>query len=497
MLSSTNNTRRRRPQQQRLTSLTTTHDSSLSYRRLLVQIQVRHVWYLVGTLISGLLVSEGYVYYSQVQHWKSQLKLWKRPLEFNYIMASMDEQLRDMLRRSSPKPHFHTFQDLVSQSSPATTTSTTSADMPKNRQWDSVLQEVYYHLYNQETAASTSTDQQKLATENDNDNDDFWFQPIFAKRKKTKKPSSAQQQQQQQQHRRSFDIQEWLQTEKATTGGLLDKDRILLGQIYSHAHSVMEYGLGESTLMADYLGVTRYVGIDSDPEYVAKTRATLLKQHDNEDEEEGSNANDDVHDHFRFYFADIGETRAWGYPSKPWLPKNILHYELLPLIMEPIPFQVYLVDGRWRLACMLLCFLHASAMTNNNNLQQVFHQSSSSSSSQQQTQQQQQFLQLTFQIDETSQDHHHHQLHHDDHPMGDNNLNATITTSPDSPIVLIHDCHRYMAETEWARRVYKEADHLLQLIHHSGAKLCVYQRRNTTTDEQLFQLWLRFAHVVG
>jgi hypothetical protein len=56
---------------------------------------------------------------------------------------------------------------------------------------------------------------------------------------------------------------------------------------------------------------------------------------------------------YRFYLADIGPATSFGFPTSPALSKQVLNYQLLPLIIEPYAFDVYLVDGRWRLACVL------------------------------------------------------------------------------------------------------------------------------------------------
>uniref|UniRef100_A0A7S3L194 Uncharacterized protein n=1 Tax=Amphora coffeiformis TaxID=265554 RepID=A0A7S3L194_9STRA len=143
--------------------------------------------------------------------------------------------------------------------------------------------------------------------------------------------------------RPSFDIDWWeRESNLTTTGGLRRKDRILLAEVYSKAESVFEYGLGESTYMADYLKVPRYAGTDSDPGWVDMARRR-------------------VSDHFRFYFSDIGATREWGYPINEKLAKSVFNYQLGPLIVESLPFDVYMVDGRYRLASVLASFLHASA----------------------------------------------------------------------------------------------------------------------------------------
>jgi hypothetical protein len=186
----------------------------------------------------------------------------------------------------------------------------------------------------------------------------------------------------------------------------------LLAEIYGKAESVFEYGLGESTYIANHVGVPRYAGIDSDASWVAMAR-------------------EKVDSRFRFYFADIGETAAWGYP-KTTLTKSIHDYQVQPLQTELLPFDVYMVDGRWRLPCLLLSFLHASARG----------------------------------------------------------------AKPEDTIVLLHDCIKRehtvpggLPNNKIIRQEYTRADHLLQLEAHSGNYLCVYKRRPETTDAQLFELW--------
>ena len=46
---------------------------------------------------------------------------------------------------------------------------------------------------------------------------------------------------------KEFDLSKW---KNNGTGGLMDKDRVLLAQMYRNASSVFEFGLGESTLIA-------------------------------------------------------------------------------------------------------------------------------------------------------------------------------------------------------------------------------------------------------
>lgn len=123
-------------------------------------------------------------------------------------------------------------------------------------------------------------------------------------------------------------------------GGLDESDRELLSKIYSQAEAVFEFGLGESTRLAAAANVLRYTGVDSDALYVANSR-------------------DSAPNYFKFLFADIGETRIWGNPTR-FLHKQAMQYQIAPLLTELAPFDVYFVDGRYRVACVCVSFLHAS-----------------------------------------------------------------------------------------------------------------------------------------
>lgn len=125
------------------------------------------------------------------------------------------------------------------------------------------------------------------------------------------------------------------------SGGLMDSDRELLAEIYYNADSVFEFGLGESTKIAAWVGVPRYVGVDSDADWVTNTR------------------NEVNMDHFRFIFADIGDTVKFGYPKNDKLQKIPLSYQSAPLNDEGEAFDFYLVDGRYRVACACSSMLHA------------------------------------------------------------------------------------------------------------------------------------------
>ncbi|KAL3910054.1 MAG: hypothetical protein SGARI_002306 [Bacillariaceae sp.] len=214
------------------------------------------------------------------------------------------------------------------------------------------------------------------------------------------------------QNRNEFVLEKWTHQ---TTGGLYDEDRVLLAKYYRNANSVFEYGLGESTYIANHVGVPRYAGIDSDVAYVDGVRQNTSS-------------------HFRFYYGDLGDTEAWGMPIEPNLPKAIWQYQVAPLQSELLPFDVYMVDGRYRVACVLLSFLHASSRG----------------------------------------------------------------APADKTIVLMHDCNQPgHSPPNWHQTIgvrhYTVNDDILQLKEHSGKSLCVYQRKPSTTDTMLLERYQKYG----
>ena len=123
-------------------------------------------------------------------------------------------------------------------------------------------------------------------------------------------------------------------------GGLDDGDRLLLLKLYSEANSVFEFGLGESTRIAAVVGTPRYSGVDSSASYVSSSREQAPQW-------------------FKFYFADVGRIKAWGVPVDV-LPKQAMQSQIAALYSELAAFDIYFVDGRYRVGCVCSSFLHAS-----------------------------------------------------------------------------------------------------------------------------------------
>ena len=134
---------------------------------------------------------------------------------------------------------------------------------------------------------------------------------------------------------------DWNEFPFKSRGGLSDTDRQLISDLYFNAESVFEFGIGESTAIAAGTNLPRFAGVDSSAEWITTARSHAP-------------------DRFRFSFADVGPTREWGQPvSNKTLAKMALDYQIAPLFVERDPFDVYFVDGRWRVACVMTSFLHA------------------------------------------------------------------------------------------------------------------------------------------
>ena len=212
--------------------------------------------------------------------------------------------------------------------------------------------------------------------------------------------------------RKTFDLASWTQQ---TQGGLKDADRRLLGELYGSAASVFEWGLGESTYIAAEVGVPRYGGIDSDARWVSAAR-------------------DRSPDRFRFYLGDVGPTKEWGRPQRPRLPKAFVNYQIAPLLAEERPFELYMVDGRMRLPCALVAFLHASS--------------------------------------------------------------RGATAAERSPKVLIHDYYHEVHSRGCAdcrpffwQKHYHRIEEVANLVSHSGGMLALFQRKVDASDEDILRLW--------
>lgn len=112
----------------------------------------------------------------------------------------------------------------------------------------------------------------------------------------------------------------------------------------------LEYGAGASTRMAVGCENIKIIhSIESDPRFVENTLAndpTIVAAR--------------AGARLRFEFVNIGATRMWGFPQN----RSKLHlwpgYALAPY-REPADWDLVLIDGRFRVACVLLAALETKA----------------------------------------------------------------------------------------------------------------------------------------
>lgn len=135
------------------------------------------------------------------------------------------------------------------------------------------------------------------------------------------------------------DLQQIVSSIPITGGGMTNAERIFLGNEYTKDTKVFEWGMGKSSVLANMLHVKKLVSVDNAAKWVNITMQNI----DNE--------------RYVFQYVDIGKIAMWGTPiegrSEKWLNYSRKVYD------EEEPFDVYLVDGRFRIACACAALLHA------------------------------------------------------------------------------------------------------------------------------------------
>ena len=125
-------------------------------------------------------------------------------------------------------------------------------------------------------------------------------------------------------------------------GGMTRDEQELLARTYAHAHSVFEWGMGSSTLIAAHVGIPRLTAVDSAVDWVQKCRQQVDRPG------------------YSLRHADVGAIVEFG------TPKDSASQHLWPGYSRQVDgeqgaFDVYLVDGRFRVACACRALLHGRA----------------------------------------------------------------------------------------------------------------------------------------
>lgn len=128
--------------------------------------------------------------------------------------------------------------------------------------------------------------------------------------------------------------------DRFTGGGMTLAEQELLADTYAHSKNVFEWGMGSSTLIAEYMGIQRLTAVDSADVWVKKCRSYISK-------------------HYKLVHADIGDVKGYGEPKDKSLKEQWPDYSK-QVDREQTPFDVYLVDGRFRMACALRALMHGT-----------------------------------------------------------------------------------------------------------------------------------------
>lgn len=121
-------------------------------------------------------------------------------------------------------------------------------------------------------------------------------------------------------------------------GGMSKKEVAFLTRVYQYSTSIFEWGMGSSSALANFLGVKVLVSVDSYKKWVEQTKSVVNNGR------------------YKFLYVNIGRVREWGFPVEPQ-NKRWLDYSK-KINDERNSFDVYLVDGRFRVACACMALLH-------------------------------------------------------------------------------------------------------------------------------------------
>jgi len=126
-------------------------------------------------------------------------------------------------------------------------------------------------------------------------------------------------------------------------GGMTTEEQQLLVRVYAYTDSVFEWGMGSSTLIASHLKMDRITAVDSAKVWVEDVKKLV------------SNTQ------YKLQHADIGPIIEWGEPKGTDFKQLWPSYSQQVDTIGALPYDVYLVDGRFRVACAARALLHGYA----------------------------------------------------------------------------------------------------------------------------------------
>lgn len=119
-------------------------------------------------------------------------------------------------------------------------------------------------------------------------------------------------------------------------GGTTFNERYGLLRSYMLGRRVAEWGIGDSTVLAQKALVQDLVGIDSSSEWVANVSKLVPR--------------------FDLRHINIGPVGLWGYPVDKTHVASWPHYSLA--LQNDKPFDIYFVDGPFQIACVCQALMH-------------------------------------------------------------------------------------------------------------------------------------------
>lgn len=129
------------------------------------------------------------------------------------------------------------------------------------------------------------------------------------------------------------------QTNTFKNGGMDAQEIQLFSNVIANVTSVFEWGMGTSTLLAYKLNIKILTAVDSSSIWVESLKAKLYQSS------------------YIFKHVDIGPVKGWGMPVDNKFKKQWPNYSQV-VNENNMPFDVYLVDGRFRVACACMALQH-------------------------------------------------------------------------------------------------------------------------------------------
>lgn len=130
------------------------------------------------------------------------------------------------------------------------------------------------------------------------------------------------------------------------------KELALLTAILARSEHMLEFGAGGSTTLALKLGVSNVVAVESDPAWIDRLKA----------DEAAARAMRDGR--LTVVHADIGPTVALGRPAEESSREKWPTYATAPWALVDLDgLDVVLIDGRFRLACIMQTVMRVSPET--------------------------------------------------------------------------------------------------------------------------------------